>query len=430
MIIGIDASRAFLAQRTGIEEYSYQVIKHLVEKLDGHEVVLYIREDTRYKIQDTNKSQITNHPGRAGKSQTDSVNRFKGFELPKNWKIKVIKLPYLWTQIGLSLELLLHPVNILFIPAHTVPLIHPKSTTVAIHGLEYEFCPEAYSFWARTYMRWSIKMSCRWAKKIIAVSENTKKDLMRLYKVPEKKIEVIYEGYEKDLSFRAEPERAKRVEGEVEESNFGLDPSTSSAADFAQDDSKKFILFIGRLEERKNIVGIVRAFEILKEHYKISHKLILAGKFGYGAEKIKAEIKNINCAKDIILPGYISEEEKWEMLKRADVFLFPTFYEGFGIPVLEAQSVGVPVVTGDNSSIPEVVGARRDEADGRDEAVPRLYGSAILVDPLNAEQIADETYRLISDKTLRDDIIKKGYENARRFSWDKCGKEIARVLVG
>jgi glycosyltransferase involved in cell wall biosynthesis len=382
MLIGIDASRAFLSERTGVEEYSYQVIKNLVNELDKHEIVLYLRK-----------------------------NQTVDFKLPENWKIKIIKWPYLWTQLGLSLEILFHPVDALFVPAHTVPIIHPKNTVVVVHGLEYEFCPKAYSFWARFYMRWSIKNSCRWAKKIIAVSENTKKDLMKLYKVPEKKIKVIYEGYDADA-------------------NFQFPISNFQKSSKFQVPSSKFLLFIGRLEERKNIIGIINAFEILKEQYELPHKLILAGKFGYGAEKIEASIEDSNFRKDIILTGYISDEEKWEFLKNAEVFLFPTFYEGFGIPILEAQSVGVPVVAGDNSSIPEVVGIFKVKSWENPDSRFNLENnySAILVDPMNAEMIADATHKLISDKVLRDDIIQKGHENVKRFSWKKCASEIAGVI--
>ena len=311
----------------------------------------------------------------------------------------------MWTQIGLRLEMLFHPVDVLFVPAHTVPLIHPKNTVVTIHGLEYEFFPQAYSFWERLYMRWSIKKSCQWAKTIIAVSENTKKDLIKLYKVPEEKIEVIYEGYDADAKSQI-PNPKSQINSKLQIQN-----------------SKPYLLFIGRLEERKNIVGIIKAFEILKEQYKLPHKLVLAGKFGYGREKIEDSIEDSNFKKDIILPGYVSEEEKWQLFKNADVFLFPTFYEGFGIPILEAQSTGVPVVAGDNSSIPEIVDDRRDEA------LPRLYRSALLVNPMNAEQIADAAYKLISDKALRDDIIEKGHENVKRFSWEKCASEIAEILT-
>ncbi|HEX7586257.1 MAG TPA: glycosyltransferase family 1 protein [Patescibacteria group bacterium] len=373
MIIGIDGSRAFLKQRTGIEEYSYQVIKHLTKELRDCQVVLYLRD-----------------------------NQEIDFDIPKNWKIKKLWLPYFTSQIRFSLEFLFNPIDVLFIPAHVVPPIHPKKTIVTIHGLEYEFVTGAYSWWARLYMRTVIKNSCHWAKKIIAVSKNTRQDLVNLYKVPEEKIEVIYEGYEKNLSFRAE--RSK-----VEESNS---ENSSRSLDYARDDNAKYLLFIGRLEKRKNIIGIIRAFQILKEKYKIPHKLVLAGKFGYGEWEIHQKLKNINCSQDIILPGYVSEDKKWELLKNADVFLFPTFYEGFGLPILEAQSVGVPVVASNASSIPEIAN-----------------GSALLADPTAPEFIAKQAYELISNEELRNDIIKKGYENVKRFSWAKCAAEISKLLT-
>lgn len=356
MIIGVDGSRAFAEKRTGIEEYSYQVIKHLRNELrDSSEVKLFLKNGQKVD-----------------------------FNLPENWKVKEIKFPYLWTQVGLSLEMFFYPVNVLFIPAHVVPIFHPKNTIVVVHGLEFEFIPEAYSFWARMYMRWSIKSSCRWAKKIIAVSENTKKDLVRLYKVPEGKIEVIYEGvstnYESNTNIRIMPDT-------------------------------KCLLFIGRIEERKNIAGIIKAFEILKEKYKIPHKLILAGKGGYGYEKIKMQIENSKQKKDVIFTGYISEEKKHELLKSAEVFLFPTFYEGFGLPILEAQAAGAPVVASNNSSIPEVAG-----------------DSAILVNPKKSEEIAEAVWKIINDRNLRQDLIRKGLENVQKFSWEKCAEKIIKIL--
>jgi len=374
MKIGIDGSRAFIKNRTGIEEYSYQVIKHLVNELSEHEIILYVRKNQKID-----------------------------FILPKTWKIKTIYFYYLWTQLGLSLEMLFRPVDVLFIPAHTVPCIHPVNTIVTIHGLEYEFCPEAYSFLERIYMSCSIKNSCKWAKKIIAVSENTKKDLMKLYNVAEEKIKVIYEGYNADANFQF-PISNLQSNPNFQNSNLEINSKFKIQ-------NSKFLLFIGRLEERKNVVNIIDAFEILKEQYKIPHKLILAGNSGFGYNKIKDRITNSNCCKDVVELGYISEEEKWELLKNADVFVFPSFYEGFGLPILEAQNSNVPVVSSNISSIPEV-------ADG----------SALLVDPNNAEEIADAIYKLISDENFRNEIIKKGQVNVQRFSWEKCGKKIAELL--
>ncbi|MCX6763776.1 MAG: glycosyltransferase family 1 protein, partial [Candidatus Moranbacteria bacterium] len=328
----------------------------------------------------------------------------------QGWKIKTIKFPYLWTQIGLSLEMLFHPVDVLFIPSHVVPFIRSKNTIVTIHGLEFEFCLKAYSWWERLYMRWSIKNSCRWAKKIIAVSENTKRDLMKLYKVPEEKISVIYEGYENNFLNPPLPlgEDARRAgEGMPEDS-----PSLPASLSQGERGQEKYLLFIGRLEERKNILGIIKAFEILKERYKIPHKLILAGRPGFNYEKIQSYVSNSSNKSDIILSGFISEAEKWQLLSGAGIFLFPTLYEGFGIPILEAQSVGVPVVVGNNSSILEVVSS-----------------SAILVNPKNPSTIAEAAYKLISNQNLREDMIKRGYENVKRFSWEKCAEEVCKLIM-
>ncbi len=368
MLIGIDASRAYIINRTGIEEYSYQVIKNLAYCQAGlmnepkeHQVVLYIRKNQKID-----------------------------FPLPKNWKAKTIKWPYLWTQIGLSLELLFYPVDALFVPAHTIPFVHPKNSIVTIHGLEYEFCPKAYSFWGRIYMRFVIKNSCRWAKKIIAVSENTKKDLVDFYKVSEGKIKVIYNGVDDKL-------QSVHFYGSRKNGEQNLKP---------------YLLFVGRLEERKNILGIVEAFEILKEKFKIPHRLVLAGKPGVGFSEIEDKIRDTKHKDDIILKGFVSDEGKYVLLRNADIFLFPSFYEGFGLPILEAQSLGTPVVTSNISSMPEVADF-----------------SAILVDPRKPEEIVEATYRLISDENFKNDIINKGLENVKRFSWEKCSQEIGKLIV-
>ena len=365
MVIGIDGSRAFIKRRTGIEEYSYQVIKNLRGKLIEDQVVLYVRK-----------------------------NQEVDFEMPENWKVKIIKWPRLWTQVGLSLEMIFHSVDVLFIPAHTVPIIHPKNTVVTIHGLEYEICPEAYSWWEKMYMRCSIVNSCKWARTIIAVSSNTKKDLIKLYSVPEEKIAVISEGYEQSTV------NSQQLSGKLK--NDGRLPMT---------DDKPYLLFIGRLEERKNIMGIVEVFEILKDKYQIPHELVLVGKPGYGFDKIQSKIQDTRYNNQIILLGFVSEEQKWDLLKNSEVFLFPTMYEGFGIPILEAQSVGVPVVTSNVSSMPEVAG-----------------DSALLVDPKNLGEIAQAVQKILTDENLKKNLIAKGLENVKRFSWDKCSQEITEIL--
>lgn len=376
MIIGIDASRAFLKRRTGIEEYSYQVIKHLRDTLPSDvKVILYVRKKLSYA-------------GSRLRMTTPEID----FELPGNWCVRALWAPRFWTQIGLSIEMLLHGPDVLFVPAHTVPLIHPKKTVVTIHGLEYEFCKEAYSFWERVYMHYSIMFSCKVASTVVCVSENTKRDVMKLYQVAEEKIRVVYEGYER-------------------QSANNNQQRTISDQRSVKSLEKPYLLFIGRLEERKNIVRIIEAFEILKEKYQMPHELVLAGKPGYGYARIKQQITKSKYQSAIIEKGYVTEEEKWSLLQNADVSLFPTLYEGFGIPVLEAQSVGVPVVTSNISSLPEVAG------DG-----------AVFVDPVSAENMAEGVQKLLSDESLRNAIISKGRENIKRFSWEGCAKSLSVLL--
>ncbi|TXI34118.1 MAG: glycosyltransferase family 1 protein [Candidatus Moraniibacteriota bacterium] len=369
-VIGIDASRAFLKRRTGIEEYSYQVIKHLRDTLSSDaQIVLYVRKKFSFV------------EGRLQMSIPEI-----DFELPRNWTVRALWAPRFWTQLALSLEMLWRAPDVLFVPAHTVPIIHPKKTVVTIHGLEYEFCPGAYSLWERIYMHYSIKFSCRVASTVICVSENTKRDVMALYRVAEEKIAVISEGYEQTRSMNQEA-------GNMSEKK------------------KPYLLFIGRLEERKNIVRIVEAFELLKEKYQIPHKLVLVGKAGFRYERIRDYIQHSAFNIHIRELGYVTEEEKWELLRNADVFLFPTLYEGFGIPVLEAQSVRVPVVTSNTSSLPEVAGE-----------------GAVLVDPTSVESIAEGVQRLLSDQGLRSGIIEKATHNVSRYSWARCAREVGRLL--
>lgn len=372
MVIGIDASRAFLKKRTGIEEYSYQVIKHLRAELAQERVVLYVRKKARWQ-------------GGGFVWEGPEID----FSIPENWSVKALWAPRFWTQLRLSLEMLLHAPDVLFVPAHTVPLIHPKRTVVTIHGLEYEFCPRAYSWYERFYMRISIWCSCQWAKRIICVSENTRRDVMRLYDVPASKTAVISEGYEMGSLTQSE----SRGEG-----------------GFATR-SKPYLLFIGRLEERKNVVRIIQAFEILKARYQIAHELLLVGRPGYGFARIERAIAHSPVASDIVSLGYVSEEEKWTLLRGADVLVFPSLYEGFGIPVLEAQAVGTPVVTSHLSSLPEVAGE-----------------GAVLVNPFDAQSIAEGTESLVADTELRNAIIKKATQNVSRFGWAACAREIAAII--
>ncbi len=334
MNIGINAIAAFKQPRTGVEEYTYQLIKHLtmLKQAKKHRFILYSH--------------------------------------------KKLKWPFpMWTQIRLAAEMALNKPDVLFIPVHVLPLIHPKNSVVTIHGLEYEYCPKTYPYNHLKYLRWSTKYTLKHARKIIAVSENTKKDLIELYKGNPDKIEVVYHGF-----------KHVRPLG----SNINMDP---------------YILFIGRIEIRKNIHGLIKAFELLKKRYKVPHKLVLAGPIPRSGifDTKRSDLKFL---------GYVSEQEKLQLFQNAEMFILPSFYEGFGMPILEAQSSGCPVITSNISSMPEVAGQ-----------------GALLINPKNIEEIAEMMYKIISDSQLKKDLIEKGYENIKRFSWQKCAQETLNVLL-
>ncbi len=364
MRIAIDGSRAFLHERTGIEEYSYQLIKHLRKYLMDDQVILYLRKGTEENID---------------------------FNLPRNWEVKELSARRFWTYWRLSWEILFHWPDRLLISSHIVPPIHPKNTTSVIHGIEYEIYPEAYSKKEYRTMRRGIRNSCKWAKRIICVSNNTKKDLVEYYDVPESKMRVIYEGV--NPAYESE----EHYDTILLQRN-GLE-------------RKKYLFFIGRLEERKNIINILKAFEVLKTHFRVPHKLVLAGKPGFGWEYIEEELEEHEYKDDILLTGFVTDKEKWSFLRNASVFVFPTLYEGFGLPILEAQQVGIPVVTSDHSSLKEAA-----------------LESTLMADPHVPAEIAEKTHVLISDQEKRNDVINKGYENIKRFSWDRCAKLMAKVL--
>ncbi len=385
MTIGINATAAIKQPRTGVEEYTYQLIKHLamLPEAREHRFLLYLPPVSENPIFD--------------------------FPLPKNFVIKELKWPLelLWTQIRLAWEMLISPPDVLFIPVHVLPLFHPKNSVAAIHGLEYEHYPQYYPAWHRIYLRWVTKYSVFGARRVIAISESTKKDLVRRQPKKAQKISVIHHGF----CFPAGANLAKnsifqkKNRQKKERIQYGL-----------ANIKKPYLIYLGRLEQKKNIEGILEAYKILKEEHKISHQLVLAGAPGYGYNVLKLKIGNYfeirNLKLEIKEVGYVDEQTKWQLLKGADIFLFPSFYEGFGLPVLEAQAAGAPVVTSFVSSLPEVAGQ-----------------GALFVNPKNPAQIAEAAKRIIDDRNLRDRLIESGYENIKRFSWEKCARETLKILV-
>jgi len=312
--------------------------------------------------------------------------------LPQSWSVRELWAPRFWTYVRLSVAFIFNKPDKLLVPGHITPPIHPKGTTSVVHGLEFEMTPSAYSWYEKWSMRRGIKNSCKWSKNIICVSNNTKRDLIRLYNVPKEKIRVVYEGVNPALEVNSEFEMKTLYKYNLQK--------------------QQYLVFVGRLEERKNISNIINAYEILRRHFGVTQKLVLVGKGGYGWDKIASEIDTHPFKDDIIVTGFVDEHEKWALLRNAAVFVFPTLYEGFGLPVLEAQQLGVPVVTSNNSALKEIAKT-----------------SAFLVDPIISSDIAEKINVLLINKKARHDAVTRGFENIKRFDWDRCARLVAKVLI-
>jgi len=357
MRIGIDASRATQSFKRGPEQYSFYLIKALAEIDPKNQYLLYSPRSSDEELAD----------------------------LPPNFSWKIIPFPRLWTQIRLSLKMLKEPPDVLFIPSHVVPIFHPKKTVLTIHDLGYKYVPEVYTPFARFYENFSLKFLVKKATKIITPTEATKQDLIKFTGIDPAKIVVIYHGFDQKL----------------------YKPSTAEKSSFS------YILFLGRLEQKKNLIGLIKAFEILRQDNKIQHKLVLIGQPGYQYQKIKQAILNLPPAiqKDVLELGYLPAKEVAFWMRKADVFVFPSFFEGFGIPVLEAMASGIPIVASNIPALAEIGS-----------------NTAFLVNPNDPKEIALGIKRVILDQKLREDLIKKGLKWASQFSWEKCAKETLAVL--
>ena len=375
MIIGIDASRAFSSQRTGTENYSYQLIKSIAKLDSRHSYLLYTRKVREEEVK----------------------KAFNWSSIPQNITIRNITFSRLWTQLGLASEVLFNPPDILFVPAHTLPVLRsPKiKTVVTIHDLGYEFLPDYHQFPHKLYLNKSTEYAVDQATRLIAVSKATKQDLIKKLNCPEEKIEVIYEGYDKE-KFKNQDSKIK-IDKVLNKYNL----------------YNPFILFVGTLQPRKNIVRLIEAFSLIATSIKKPVDLVIAGNKGWMYEEILAAPKKYKIENQVKFLGYTIEEDLSDLYSSTLCFCLPSLFEGFGLPVLEAMACGSPVLISRTSSLPEVAG-----------------DAGIYVDPLNIQEIAQNLKAIISSKNLRLLKRKQSLEQAKKFSWEKCARETISILCG
>ncbi len=312
-----------------------------------------------------------------------------------NYEIIKKPFPFWWTQTRFAWEIWREKPNILWMPMHSLPFFRPQKTktAVTIHDLAFKFFPDHFPQKDLRRLNFFTDYAVKNADKIIAISNSTKNDILSLYpKTKEEKIEVIYHGYDKSL-FKSD---ISKLEVQKVNSKFKIQNS-------------KFILFVGTIQPRKNIEILLEAFAILKREEKYRPlKLVIAGSPGWLSENIVEKIKK---TADVIMTGKFETKNLPALLAGAKVFVLPSLYEGFGLPVIEAMACGVPVVVANNSSLSEIAG-----------------DSALLFNPKSADNLAKILRDILESENLQNDLRKKGLERAKYFSWEKCARETLEWL--
>jgi glycosyltransferase involved in cell wall biosynthesis len=369
MLIGIDASRATAAQRTGTENYSLHLIQELLALGETHRFRLYFNQPPLPDL------------------------------FPSAAEQRVIPFPRLWTHARLSQEMLTRPPDLLFVPSHVLPLIHPRRSVVTIHDMGYLYHPEAHTLSQNVYLRWSTRYNAQSAARVLADSEATRQDLVRHYHIPQEKVTVVYPGRDETLTPIT-------------------DPAILAAARARYGLTTQYLLYVGTLHPRKNLVRLVQAFAALLSNpasdtppVPSTFQLVLAGQKGWLYDEVLAQVRNLGLTDRVILTGYVPDADLAALLSGALAFVYPSLYEGFGFPVLEAMACGTPVVCSNTSSVPEVAG-----------------DAALLVDPLDTDALASALHGVVTNEGLRHDLVERGFRQVERFSWQRCARETLQIL--
>ncbi len=401
MLIGIDASRANLKHKTGTEWYSFYLIKNLAK----------IDKENKYRL------YLDTEP---------SIELKKAIQDNSNFSFKILRWPFrsFWTLGRLSLEMLFKSPEILFVPAHGLPFFSPRRSINTIHDLAFLRDKSLYrsdkvkskriysrnfiNFIVKTitfgkyratsldYLYWSTKFALKRASKIIAVSHFTKKEIENFYpKVKSSKLHVVHNGYNSDLY----------------NNNKDSDYINSVLNKYGLE--KPYYLYVGRLEKKKNTPTLIEAMSIVKETYpEIKEKLVLIGNASFGYDEVKFMIEEFDLETDVVMPGWIEEIDMPAIFSAASAFIFPTKYEGFGIPILQAMASACPVAASDIEVLHEVA-----------------KDAAIYFDHNNPCSIALAMKSLVSEDGLRTSLIEKGLKRVESFCFEKCAKETLSIIL-
>lgn len=358
MKIGLDCRVIQESEPAGTAHYTLEFVRALLEIDVENQYVLFFRTKPQNEI----------------------------FRRP-NAKIVVLpqsSIPFFSNHLLFSQTLRREKLDIFHATANALPIGYNGVSVLTIHDLAIYINPEWFPKQSFS-TKFLVPRSLAKAKKIIVPSESTKQDLQKIFRVPANKIKVIYEGV--------------RTEEPSEETK-------SLALEKFALQEKKYFLFLGTIEPRKNLIALIAAYKIFIYKNPDAPMLILAGGKGWKNDDIFEAIKKQNLENKIKYLGYVSNKEKFALMKSALIFVYSSLYEGFGLPILEAMSLGTPVITSRISSIPEIAG-----------------DASLLIDPNNDGEIANALEKLWKDGNLRAELITKGKNQSAKFSWPKTAEQ-------
>lgn len=359
MHIGIDA-HAIGAQQGGNETYIRGLIRALAEIDDRNRYTIYLAE-----------------AGAAAEWRDGFASRHTNFEirlLPK-------PTPLVRVPLFLAYELRRRPVDVLHVQ-YTAPPFCRVPVVATIHDLAFEHMPETFTRRGSFQLKLTVRRTAQRAVRIATVSEYSRQDLLRTYHLPPEKVAVTYNGVDSHFTAKTGPNETADVR-----QRFGI--------------SRDYLLAVGSLQPRKNLVRLIRAYAKLRtENQNFSPQLVIVGRKLWLADEIFAEVRRQTWAEDVILTGYASDEDLPKLYRQAAAFVYPSLFEGFGLPPVEAMACGTPVITSDVSSLPEITGE-----------------AALLVDPLDQAAIESALLEILNDQSLRARLKEQGIEQAKKFTW-------------
>lgn len=368
-------------EMAGIGHYAYFLTRHLLRLDDRNRYVLFV------------------HAGLSKAIVTDIVGSSRNVEVKRLGRKAMKGLPYLGSHRMVVKAVKKENVDLFHSPSGSLPMGYRGKSIITIHDLAIYLHPEWFPGGQLFSRRIVVPSSLRRAQRIISVSESTKRDLMRLFPVPAEKVAVIHEGVE----FHAPGEELERRQTLRE--RYGID--------------RPYFFCLGTIEPRKNYPGIIDAYMTLVKNFPDlvgETELILAGGKGWKTEATFKALRRSEKALGksparVRWLGYVPAEDKWGLMAGAVAFLFPSFYEGFGLPVLEAMSLGVPTVASDTSSLPEIT--------GRD--------GALLVDASDRSEWVLAMKHLLENPVLRAELGRRGLERSTEFGWQKTAGETLEI---